>query len=98
MRGRDPKPLPHGRGSDVKSRSLNEAIRATTVREWLLGFVGQAILPAAAFQAALSGYERDGRLKAAQRAPRRQDWLPHSFVMQPWVVWLGRQARRPVLL
>jgi hypothetical protein len=28
-------PLPHGRGSDVKSRGLNKAIRATPVREWL---------------------------------------------------------------
>ena len=55
--------------------------------------VGQAILPAAAFQAALSGYARDGRLKAGCS----QDWLPHSIVMQQWVVWLGRQARRPVL-
>ena len=49
--------------------------------------VGQAILPAAPFQAALSGRVRvftpsKGRLKAAQRAPRsqdwRQDWLPHK--------------------
>jgi hypothetical protein len=45
--------------------------------------VGRAILPAAAFQAALSGYERTlergkRRLKAAQRAPRSQDWLPHT--------------------
>src|ERR1035438_9991895 len=30
------KPLPDGRGSDQKSRVVNEAIRATTVREWLL--------------------------------------------------------------
>jgi hypothetical protein len=41
-------------------------------------FVGQAILPAAAFQAALSGHERAfvigrGRLKAGCS----QDWLPH---------------------
>ena len=28
------RPLPHGRGSDAKSRRVNEAIRATTVREW----------------------------------------------------------------
>ena len=41
-------------------------------------FVGQAILPAAAFQAALRGHERAfvigrGRLKAGCS----QDWLPH---------------------
>ena len=28
-------PLPNGRGSDAKSRSVKEAIGATTVREWL---------------------------------------------------------------
>jgi hypothetical protein len=43
--------------------------------------VGQAILPAAAFQAALSGRVRafapgKGRLKAGCS----QDWLPHSLL------------------
>jgi hypothetical protein len=50
------------------------------------GIVGRAILPGVpsgdAFQAALSGSGRacapgTRRLKAAQRAPRSQDWLPH---------------------
>jgi hypothetical protein len=56
--------------------------------------VGQAILPAAAFQAAPSGYEQSfasgkGRLKAGCS----QDWLPHST----GTGMLGRQAGRPVL-
>jgi hypothetical protein len=29
-------PLPDGRGSDSTPRTASEAIRATTVREWLL--------------------------------------------------------------
>jgi tetratricopeptide (TPR) repeat protein len=46
------------------------------------GFVGQAILPAAAFQAALSGHARvlapvERRLKAGGS----HDWLPHNLVL-----------------
>jgi hypothetical protein len=40
--------------------------------------VGQAILPAAAFQAALSGYERVfAPAKRRLKAGGSQDWLPH---------------------
>ena len=46
--------------------------------------VGRAILPAAAFQAALSGCARafaadERRLKAVPRGDPSQNWLPHSL-------------------
>ena len=54
----------------------------------MTAFVGQAILPAAAFQAALAGDVRvvapgEGRLKVGEsrlKAGCSQDWLPHSLV------------------
>ena len=36
MTDRGVRPLPYGRGSDRQSRSAHDAIRAATVREWLL--------------------------------------------------------------
>ena len=50
--------------------------------EKLLLAVGQAILPAAAFQAALSGQPESLRSVAPRRlkAGGSQDWLPHISV------------------
>src|ERR1035441_5920839 len=92
-------PLRYGRGSDRKSRSVNETIRATTVREWLLRRRTTVSRQKLASVVSTKWMDRRQQRESRLKGGCSQDWLPHnvsSYLLDTTLaIWLTRRTVPP---